>query len=87
MTSRNTTTQKKSNKQLDPQPNPPLDLQTFLKLSGLVETGGEAKFRIQGGEVWLNGQIETRRRKKLAIGDVVRYAGQELTVADDPNNP
>lgn len=87
MTSRNTTTQKKSNKQLDPQPKPPLDLQTFLKLSGLVETGGEAKFRIQGGEVWLNGQIETRRRKKLAIGDVVRYAGQELTVAHDPNNP
>lgn len=87
MTSRNTTTQKKSNKQLDLQPNPPLDLQTFLKLSGLVETGGEAKFRIQGGEVWLNGQIETRRRKKLVIGDVVRYAGQELTVADDPNNP
>lgn len=56
------------------------DLQTFLKLSGLLETGGEAKFRIQGGEVLLNGQVETRRRKKLYLGDLVEYAGERLLV-------
>lgn len=59
---------------------PVMDLQDFLKLSGLVETGGEAKFRIQGGEVRLNGEIETRRRKKLWPGDVVEYLGERLVV-------
>lgn len=59
---------------------PTIDLQDFLKLSGLVETGGEAKFRIQGGEVRLNGQTETRRRKKLYQGDVVEYLGERLEV-------
>ncbi len=72
-----------------PEPGPPapepaarntIDLQDFLKLRGLVETGGEAKFRVQGGEVRLNGAIETRRRKKLRRGDVVEYAGQRVTV-------
>ncbi len=57
-----------------------IDLQDFLKLRGLVETGGEAKFRVQGGEVRLNGQIETRRRKKLRRGDIVEYAGQRVAV-------
>ena len=49
-------------------------------MEGLVETGGEAKFRVQGGEVRLNGEVETRRRKKLRRGDVVEYAGQRVTV-------
>lgn len=57
-----------------------IDLQDFLKISGVVETGGEAKFRVQGGEVRLNGEIETRRRRKLRRGDVVEYAGERLTV-------
>lgn len=57
-----------------------IDLQDFLKWQGLVETGGEAKFRVQGGEVRLNGEIETRRRKKLRRGDVVEYRGQRVTV-------
>ena len=57
-----------------------IDLQDFLKLQGVVETGGEAKFRVQGGEVRVNGEIETRRRKKLRRGDVVEYAGQRLKV-------
>ena len=57
-----------------------IDLQDFLKLRGAVETGGEAKFRVQGGEVRVNGEIETRRRKKLRRGDVVEYAGQRLEV-------
>lgn len=57
-----------------------IDLQDFLKLSGVVETGGEAKFRIQGGEVRVNGELETRRRKKLRRGDVVDYAGDRKSV-------
>ncbi len=57
-----------------------IDLQDFLKLAGLVDTGGEAKFRIQNGEVKLNGAEETRRRKKLRRGDVVEIYGAAYTV-------
>ncbi|GGM40017.1 hypothetical protein GCM10008956_15570 [Deinococcus arenae] len=49
-------------------------------MRGMVETGGEAKFRVQGGEVRLNGEIETRRRKKLRRGDIVEYAGERVRV-------
>ena len=55
-------------------------LDDFLKRSGLVGTGGEAKLRIQAGEVSVNGEVETRRRKQLAIGDVVDAVGETLTV-------
>lgn len=57
-----------------------MDLQDFLKLAGLVGTGGEAKFRIQAGEVRLNGEIETRRRRKVQRGDTVQLFGETLTV-------
>jgi ribosome-associated protein len=56
-------------------------LDDFLKRSGLVGTGGEAKIQIQSGEVLVNGQIETRRRKQLVIGDVVELMGEKLVVA------
>ena len=55
-------------------------LDDFLKRSGLIGTGGEAKMRIQSGEVSVNGEVETRRRKQLAIGDVVELMGQTLVV-------
>lgn len=55
-------------------------LDACLKRAGLVGTGGEAKLRIQAGEVQVNGHVETRRRKQLAIGDVIQFAGQSLTV-------
>ncbi|WP_420594661.1 RNA-binding S4 domain-containing protein [Deinococcus sp.] len=59
---------------------PTIDLQDFLKLAGLVDTGGEAKFRVQNGEVKLNGLPETRRRKKLVRGDVVEIYGTSYPV-------
>ena len=58
----------------------PLRLDQFLKASGIAATGGQAKFMIQNGEVKLNGAIETRRRRKLASGDVVEVAGQQFQV-------
>ncbi len=48
-----------------------IKLDQFLKKLGLVQTGGEAKLRIQDGEVKVNGHIETRRGRKLVSGDVV----------------
>lgn len=55
-------------------------LDDFLKRSGVVGTGGEAKIHIQSGEVLVNGTVETRRRKQLAIGDIIHVLGQELVV-------
>lgn len=52
-----------------------LRLDQFMKLSGISESGGRAKLLIQGGEVQVNGEVETRRRRKLVIGDVVEVDG------------
>jgi ribosome-associated protein len=55
-------------------------LDNFLKLSGLAETGGQAKVLIQGGYVKVNGATETRRRRQLVEGDVVEASGKRLVV-------
>ncbi len=52
----------------------------FLKLAGLVNSGGEAKLRIGDGEVTVNGSVETRRRRQLKNGDVVAVDGTEAVV-------
>ncbi len=57
-----------------------LRLDQFLKLKGLTSSGGEAKHRIQGGEVIVNGEVETRRGRKLKPGDEIEAFGQKLTV-------
>ena len=57
-----------------------ITLDQFLKQVGIVGSGGEAKILIQGGEVMLNGVVETRRGKKLVEGDVVEFGGQRLVV-------
>lgn len=59
-----------------------ITLQELLKLAGAVDTGGEAKLRIQAGEASVNGQICTQRGKKLRPGDVVSFADRHFTVAD-----
>jgi ribosome-associated protein len=63
-----------------------IQLDQFMKLTGLVGTGGQAKLVIQGGEVLVNGILETRRKKKLDIGDSVTFAGQTVTVTVDQLN-
>ncbi|TWU45569.1 ribosome-associated protein [Novipirellula aureliae] len=65
---------------IDNEPAPILRLDDFLKCRGMVFTGGEAKVRIQAGEVCLNGEVETRRRKQITIGDVVDIGGETLIV-------
>lgn len=51
-----------------------------LKLAGLVESGVDAKIVIQNGEVKVNGEVDTRRGKKLVDGDVVSFNGNEFTI-------
>lgn len=60
----------------------PIRLDTFLKLSGIAQTGGHAKMIIQDGEVTVDGEVETRRGRKLRGGESVEVGGQRLTVPD-----
>lgn len=48
-------------------------LDALLKLGGAVDTGGRAKFIVQGGEVKVNGEICTMRGKKMRNGDTAEY--------------
>lgn len=59
---------------------PVIQLDQFMKITGLVSTGGQAKVAIQGGEVWLNGAVETRRKKKLKAGDEVTFRNRIFVV-------
>ena len=51
-----------------------------MKLAGLVSSGIEAKVVIQDGEVKVNGEVETRRGKKLYSGDKYEFNGELVTV-------
>jgi ribosome-associated protein len=57
-----------------------IQLDQFMKYMGMVGTGGQAKVVIQGGEVRVNGVVETRRKKKLKAGDKVTFRGQTQVV-------
>jgi ribosome-associated protein len=59
---------------------PTIQLDQFMKLTGMVSTGGQAKRVIQSGQVLLNGLVETRRKKKLKPGDEVTFGGQTMVV-------
>ena len=51
-----------------------------LKAAGLVESGVEAKDVILDGLVLVNGEIDTRRGRKLYDGDIVVFDGEEIKV-------
>lgn len=63
-----------------------MKLDQFLKYQGLAATGGEAKLRIQRGDVRVNGLIETRRGRQLALGDAVSVDGREMIVTPTANS-
>ena len=57
-----------------------IKLEALLKFEGLTGTGGEAKERIQAGEVAVNGEVCTQRGRKLRTGDRVSLDGVEFTL-------
>lgn len=57
-----------------------IELYALLKLESLAASGGEAKFFIAEGNVRVNGEVETRKRKKIVAGDRVEFAGETLHV-------
>ncbi len=67
----------------------PVDLYKLLKFEGLAASGGEAKSLIADGQVKVNGEVETRKRKKIVSGDVVEFDSESYTVTlqDNPDSP
>lgn len=57
-----------------------IKLDSFLKLSGVCATGGNAKIVITDGEVAVNGEICTMRGKKLHPGDEITFNGETYRV-------
>ncbi|MEE3419903.1 MAG: RNA-binding S4 domain-containing protein [Lachnospiraceae bacterium] len=57
-----------------------ITLGQLLKACDLVMDGGEAKERIQAGEASVNGEVDTRRGRKLYPEDVVSFDGSEIKV-------
>ena len=55
-------------------------LDQFLQLAQIAGTGGQAKQLIQQGNVSVNGEIETRRRRQLRVGDQVAVGDELLEV-------
>lgn len=57
-----------------------IPLNDLLKLLGLAPSGGAAKALIVDGAVAVDGEIETRIRRKLRAGQVVRFADEEIRI-------
>ena len=57
-----------------------IKLDAFLKWSGAVGLGSDAKMLVQGGEVKVNGNIELQRGKKLRAGDTVEFDGETYKI-------
>lgn len=57
-----------------------IQLQNVLKVCGLVDSGAMAKNIIQDGLVKVNGEVETRRGKKIRVGDVVTLFDESIEI-------
>ena len=57
-----------------------IKLDQALKLADIASTGGHAKFLILEGLVKVNGEIETRRGRKLIAQDIIEVEGNTIKV-------
>lgn len=63
----------------------PIELCKLLKIANLVGGGGEAKMVISEGYVYLNGEVEYQKRKKIYFEDIVQYNGEAvMTIQAEP---
>ena len=58
----------------------PIELYKILKFEGLASSGGEAKAAVASGLVRVNGEPETRKRKKIHSGDTIEFNDEKLRV-------
>jgi ribosome-associated protein len=59
-------------------------LDALLKATGLAASGGHAKLLIQGGEVLVDGAVETRRSAKLRAGQCVQWQQRQVLLQAGP---
>ena len=57
-----------------------VELYKILKFEGLAESGGNAKQAISEGLVSVNGEVETRKRKKIRAGDQIDFIDHHIEV-------
>ena len=57
-----------------------IELYKVLKVQGMIGGGGEAKHVISEGMVTVNGEVETRKRKKVIAGEVVSFNGESVQI-------
>jgi ribosome-associated protein len=57
-----------------------IELFKLLKLYGVSESGAQAKNDIADGEVFVNGETEFRKRRKIRVGDVINVFEYEIKV-------
>jgi len=60
--------------------SPFIELDKLLKREDLASSGGEARYLISEGLVTVNGLVETRKRKKLYLNDIVVFNGTQLRI-------
>jgi ribosome-associated protein len=65
----------------------PVELYKILKFEGLASSGGEAKLLIGEGQVTVNAEVETRRRRKIVAGDLIEFRGEQLQVRLAQDSP
>ena len=59
-----------------------IELFKLLKATNLVGTGGEGKIHIENEEVKVNGAVETRKRYKSRVGDVIEFSEHMITIKE-----
>jgi len=59
----------------------PVELYKILKFEGIVDSGGQAKLVISDGQVSVNGEVETRKRRKILNGDTIEFSGTTLEIS------
>jgi len=57
-----------------------IELNRLLKAEQVAQTGGHAKIMVSEGEIIVNGEVETRLRRKLRSGDVVKHEDIEIKI-------
>ncbi len=57
-----------------------VELYKILKFEGLADSGGNAKQAIAEGRVSVNGEVETRKRKKIKAGDQIDFIDHHIDV-------
>ena len=58
----------------------PIELYKILKFENMVNSGGEAKHVISEGQVTVNGEVETRKRKKIFSGDIIEFKDEKIRI-------